>query len=43
MAAETVRIEIPIETVDETAAGLNSAIQGLKKLENAYKSAANSS
>ena len=42
MAAETVRIEIPIETVDETAEGINSATQGLKKLEQAYKGAASS-
>ncbi len=40
--AETLRIEIPIETVDETAAGLNSAIQGLKKLEQVYKNAGQS-
>ncbi len=40
--AETLRIEIPIETIDETAAGLNSAIQGLKKLEQAYKHAGDS-
>lgn len=40
--AETLRIEIPIETIDETAAGLNSAIQGLKKLEQAYKNASQS-
>lgn len=36
--AETIRIEIPIETVDETAAGLASAIQGMKKLEKAMDS-----
>lgn len=42
MAAETVRIEIPIETVDETAAGLHSAIKGMQKLEQAYKSAGQS-
>ena len=35
--AETLRIDIPIETVDKTAAGLNSAIQGLKKLEKIYE------
>lgn len=35
--AETIRIEIPIETVDETAAGLASAIQGMKKLEKALE------
>lgn len=40
--AETVRIEIPIETVDETAAGLHSAIQGLTKLEQAYKNTSQS-
>ena len=34
--AETVRIEIPIETIDETTDGLNSAINGLRKLERAY-------
>ena len=32
---ETIRIEIPIETVDETDAGIASAIQGMKKLEHA--------
>ena len=40
--AETLRIEIPIETVDKTAAGLNSAIQGLKKLEKIYENAGKS-
>lgn len=40
--AETLRIEIPIEAVDETAAGLNSAIQGLKKLEKIYENAGKS-
>ncbi len=40
--AETLRIEIPIETIDETAAGLNSAIQGMKKLEQAYRNAGRS-
>lgn len=39
---ETVRIEIPIETIDETAEGLQSAIQGTKKLEQAYKNAGQS-
>ena len=42
MATETVRIEIPIETVDETAAGLHSAIQGMSKLEQAYRNAGQS-
>ncbi|MCM1104895.1 MAG: phage tail tape measure protein [Clostridium sp.] len=37
--AETLRIEIPIETIDETADGLNAAIQGLKKLEQVYENA----
>lgn len=40
--AETVRIEIPIETIDETAAGLNSAIHGMKKLEKVYEDAGRS-
>ena len=35
--AETVRIEIPIETIDETEDGVNSAIQGIKKLDQAFK------
>lgn len=39
---ETVRIEIPIETIDETAAGLHSAIQGMRKLEQAYENAGHS-
>lgn len=40
--AETIRIEIPIEAVDETAPGLHSAMQGMQKLEQAYKSAGQS-
>ena len=40
--AETLRREIPIDRIDETAAGLNSAIQVLKKLEQAYKNASQS-
>ena len=40
--AETLRIEIPIETVDETADGINSAINGLKKLEKVYRDAGQS-
>ncbi len=35
--AETLRIEIPIETIDETAAGVNSAVQGFKKIDQACK------
>ncbi len=37
--AETLRIEIPIETIDETAQGLNSAIKGMQKLEQIYENA----
>lgn len=33
--AETLRIEIPIETVNETSAGIEAAIQGLNKLNKA--------
>ncbi len=33
MSAETIRIEIPIETIDETAQGLSSAIQNMRRLE----------
>ena len=36
--AETLRIEIPIETIDETAAGIQSAINGLNKLSQAFQS-----
>ena len=39
--AETIRIEIPIEVADETKEGLNSAINGLKKLEKAVDSMQN--
>lgn len=39
---ETVRIEIPIETIDETEEGLQSAVQGMKKLEKAYENAGQS-
>lgn len=37
--AETLRIEIPIETVDETSEGIESVISGLNKLNKAFKSA----
>lgn len=36
---ETVRIEIPIETIDDTADGLETAVRGLKQLEQAYRNA----
>lgn len=39
---ETVRIEIPIETIDETEEGLQSAVQGMKKLKQAYENAGQS-
>lgn len=37
--AETLRIEIPIETVDETSAGIESVISGLNKMNKAFKNA----
>lgn len=37
--AETLRIEIPIETVDETSAGIESVISGLSKLNKAFREA----
>ena len=35
--AETVRIEIPIETIDETAAGILSAVNGLNRMNQALQ------
>lgn len=40
--AETVRIEIPIETVDNTDSGLKSAEKGLKRVDSAAKQAQSS-
>lgn len=37
--AETLRIEIPIETVDETLEGIESAVGNLNKMSKALKSA----
>lgn len=42
VAAETVRIEIPIETIDETLAGVQSAARNLENLRKAALKAGNS-
>ena len=42
LAAETVRIEIPVEIIDETLAGVQSAARNLEKLKDAADRAGSS-
>ena len=42
LAAETVRIEIPVEIIDETLAGVQSAARNLEKLKSAADRAGSS-
>ena len=42
LAAETVRIEIPVEIIDETLAGVQSAARNLGKLKDAAAKAGSS-